>query len=116
MKRGLFTVAVLLLLGYGLFEAWRLLEGPQLSILSPVDGSATSSPAILIEGTAKNIAFLTINDKPSYTDETGHFRQLLSVPPGYTVVTVAATDRFGRRASESVSITMLNFCPVESYG
>lgn len=113
MKKGLFIAMAFLLIAYGLFEARRLLEGPRISIISPVDGSATSSPTVLIEGTATNIAFLTINDKPSFTDEAGHFRQLLSPPPGYTVVTVAATDRFGRRASKSVSITMLNFCPAK---
>lgn len=102
------VLAFIIVLTYGLFEARRLLEGPQLTITSPKEGSAVHSPAVLVEGVATNIAFLTINDKPSFTDEEGHFRELLSPPPGYTVVTVAATDRFGRRASKSVSITMLN--------
>lgn len=114
MRRALAITLCLLVVGYGLFEARRLLEGPQITIESPRNGSATSSEALIVEGEAYNISFLTINDKPSYTDETGHFRGILTPPAGYTVITVAATDRFGRRASKSVSITLLNYC--SSYG
>lgn len=106
--------AILLVVGYGLFEARRLLEGPEITINSPRDGIATSSRAVLIAGNAQNIAFLSINDNPSFTDESGNFRELLSLPPGYTVITVAAVDRFGRTARKSVSITMLNYCPAHA--
>jgi hypothetical protein len=112
----LIALVLTALLLYGLFEARRLLQGPQLSITSPQDGSAITEKFVIIEGMAQNIAFLTINDAPAFTDEAGNFRKLLSMPPGYTVVSVAATDRFGRRAKSSVSITMLNFCPLSVYG
>lgn len=97
---------------YGVFEAAQLIIGPQISIASPKDGSATSSGMVAVAGTARSISFLTINDKPAYTDESGNFTELLSLPPGYTVVTVSGVDRFGRRASKSVAITMRNNCPL----
>ncbi len=62
----------------------------------------------------ENISFLTINDKPSFADEGGKFVYRYSPPPGYTVVTVAAVDRFGRRVQESVEFNVLTYCPVES--
>jgi hypothetical protein len=107
------TVIVVLvgLLGYGLFEGRRILQGPRLHITMPLDGSATSSTQVELGGIAENISFLTINDEPSYIDETGHFTQMLSLAPGYAIFTVSATDRFGRRASEQVHITVLNYCP-----
>jgi hypothetical protein len=97
------------LVGYGLFEARKLIEGPQIRIDTPKDGSATSSNAVLISGTAENISFLTINDAPAYTDQAGHFALTLSPPPGYTVFVVAGVDRFGRRTSQKVTVTMLNY-------
>ena len=112
MKRGIIIVVILLIIGYGLFEARKLLEGPEISIQSPASGTATSSAIVTIVGKAQNIAFLTINDGPAYTDEAGKFVYQFSPPPGYTVVTVAAVDRFGRRASTSVSINVVNYCPV----
>lgn len=106
------VVAIVGILGYGLFEARKILEGPVITIESPRDGSATSSTGVIIAGEAQNISFLTINDKPSFADERGHFSQLLSLAPGFTVLTVAAIDRFGRKTSRSVSITVLNYCPL----
>ncbi len=112
MTRTIIIVAAVLLVCYGLFEGRKLIEGPQLTILSPGNGAATSSELITITGIAKNISFLTINDAPAYTDEAGNFIETISPPPGYTVVTVAAVDRFGRRARTEVAFTVLNYCPV----
>ncbi len=112
MRRMIFIAAGLLIIAYGLFEARRLIVGPEIRIDSPIDGSATSSTAVVVEGMAQNISFLTINDVPYYTDETGKFVYRFSPSAGYTVITVAAIDRFGRRASKSVSINVLLYCPV----
>ncbi len=112
MRRTLFILLLVLVIGYGLFEARRIIAGPELRIDSPTDGAATSSTAVTISGTALNISFLTINDAPAYTDENGHFSETITPPLGYAVITVAAADRFGRRTSTSVTITAVNYCPV----
>ena len=114
MNRLLIALAVVLVLGYGLFEARRLLQGPEITITSPAAGSATSSTLVTIEGTAQNISFLTINDAPAYTDASGKFALTLSPPAGYTVFTVAAVDRFGRRAAKQVAFTVVNYCPLNT--
>ena len=117
MQRGLVVLVVFIILSYGLFEARKLLEGPEITIDFPADGSATSTTAVTIVGTAQNIAFLTINDAPSYTDEAGKFVYRFSPPAGYTVVTVAAVDRFGRRASKSITFNVVTYCPIKNiYG
>ena len=110
MRRALVIGIVCVVLLYGLFEARKLLEGPEIAIDFPADGSATSTTAVTVVGTAQNIALLTINDAPSYTDENGIFVYRFSPPAGYTVVTVAAVDRFGRRASKSITFNVVNYC------
>lgn len=112
MKRAVIIAVILLIVGYGLFEARKLLEGPEITIESPADGTATSSAIVTIVGNAQNIAFLTINDGPAYTDETGKFVYQFSPPPGYSIVTVAAVDRFGRKTSKSIALTEVDYCPV----
>ncbi len=112
MKKTLWALVILAVIGYGAFEARRLVWGPSVVILSPTAGSATSSEVVTIAGIARNISFLTINDAPAFTDEQGRFLVRLSPPPGYAIFTVAATDRFGRRAVDSVPITVLNYCSV----
>ncbi len=114
MNRLLIGLALVVLLGYGAFEARKLVAGPEISINTPKNGSATSTALVTIEGTAQNIAFLTINDAPSYTDEAGKFVYRFSPPAGYTVITVAAVDRFGRRAHQSVALTVVTYCPLNA--
>ncbi len=106
------TTLIIVILVYSLFEARKILTGPDIHIDSPKDDTATSSSIITISGEAHNIAFLDINDAPAYTDLSGHFSEAISPPPGYSVVTVSARDQFGRRVSESVHITVLSYCPV----
>ena len=114
IRRTSIALVCLIVASYGLFEARKLLEGPVLTVTSPIPGSATSSSVVTIAGEAYNIAFLTINGKPAYTDESGHFIFTLSPPSGYTVFTVAASDRFGRHASKTIALTVLDFCPVHA--
>ena len=110
MKKFLCILALALLMGYGLFEARRIIAGPLIVIEMPQEGSATSSMAVVIRGVARNIAFLTINDRPAFTDEEGRFFERVSAPPGYTVFTAQGKDRFGRSNKAYVHITILNFC------
>jgi hypothetical protein len=112
MTRGIIIVLCILVVGYGLFEARRLVEGPVITITAPANGSATSSPLITVQGVAENVSFLTVDDKTVSADTSGHFSVTLSPPAGYTIITVAALDRFGRRTRKSVSITILNYCPL----
>lgn len=112
MNRVLILALCLALIGYGFFEARRLIEGPRIAVASPKDGAATSSALLTISGVAQNISFLTVDDKPAFTDILGHFSVTLSPPSGYTIITVAALDRFGRRTQKTIAVTVLNYCPV----
>lgn len=116
MRRALVIALALAAVGYGFFEARQLIAGPTITLVAPLAGTATSSPAVYIAGVARNISFLTINDAPAYTDEAGNFADVLTPPPGYTTVTVAATDRFGRSVKQTVAITVLNYCIDETQG
>ena len=111
VQLGLGGFFVCVIVFYGLFEAHRLLAGPQITVTAPLPGSATSSVTMVITGTARNISFLTVNDTPAYTDESGQFSITLAPPRGYTVVTIAASDRFGRSVRQFVPITLTDYCP-----
>ncbi len=113
MKRTLIILALLLIVGYGLFEARRLIVGPTLIIESPIDGSATSSTLVTVVGRVENISFLTINDQSASANEEGRFVYRYSPPVGYTALTAAATDRFGRRVEQRITFTLLTYCPVK---
>lgn len=112
MKRAAIALGLLLIVCYGLFEARRLLAGPQLVIDTPINGSATTSPIVTVTGRVQNISFLTINDKPFFADEQGQFVYRYSPPMGYTALTARASDRFGRQVEQTIAFNLLTYCPV----
>ena len=66
-------IFVLFISGYGIFQAEKILKGPQLSVISPVAGGVVTENHIDIDGTAKNISAIWLNDRAIYTDESGKF-------------------------------------------
>jgi hypothetical protein len=54
---------------------------------------------VMLQGSAENIAFLSLNGRQIYTDKKGYFQETLVLENGYTVATVQAQDRYGRSSS-----------------
>ncbi len=84
-----------LLLAYILWQARFLIQGPQLE-LTEVPPEHSNERIVHIGGQAKNIAKITLNGRQIFTDPHGDFREALVLENGYTVATIAATDRYGR--------------------
>lgn len=93
--------------GYGLVEAWPLLAGPTLTVVSPTEGTPYPSGIVSVSGVAKRAAEFTVNGAPALHGEDGSFAMMLTFPRGGSILTVAATDRFGR----TVSVTRTVFVP-----
>lgn len=94
-----YTIAILsalIILAYGYFEARYILAGPQITISVPQNGSLVKDPFVTITGQAKNISYLSLNDRQIYVDQNGNFKEKLLLYPGYTIIKLKATDRFGR--------------------
>ena len=98
--------AFAIVLGYGAFRAQNLVEGPQLTVTSPQNGSSFDKPLIAISGTAKNISFLTLNGNKIFTDESGAYNEHILLSPGYNIVTIEAQDRFGRIVEKTLQLTL----------
>ncbi len=80
---------------YVTFQARHILEGPIITLTSEERGEVTA-PTVTLSGTALNIASLSLNGRPIYTDDTGAFTETLVLPLGYTIMTLTAKDRYGR--------------------
>lgn len=89
---------------YGWFQAESFIRGPQITLEEP-HATAQTQSTIVVRGHAENITLLTLNGRTIHTDEWGNFAALLVLPPGYTIMTLRAEDRYGRTTSLSRELT-----------
>ncbi len=100
------AIIVLLILGYSLFEARKIIEGPQLTINSPSDGATIHGGIVIISGTVQNAAYLSVNDVTVLADAQGNFSTKLTPPPGYEIFKVTVEDRFKRSHTELLHLVV----------
>lgn len=97
----LFLVAL-----YTLFQARFLILGPEIRVATPLNGASPDSPVITVAGTARNIAYISLNGRQIYTDQKGAWSEKLIAPPGPSIMSLEARDRFGRHTEKQVEIVI----------
>ena len=85
----------ILVVTYGFFQAKVVLLGVNLKIEGISDGGIYTSPLINIKGVAKYASSLAINGEQIQIDTSGAFNNAIIIPPGFSVVTTEAKDKFG---------------------
>jgi hypothetical protein len=98
------VIIFLLILGYGLFQARNIIIGPELTILTPKNGDNVTNPLVTVTGVATNITRISLDDRQIFVDNKGNFSEKLLVPSGYTIIKVAAQDKFGRTTQKLVEL------------
>jgi len=83
-----------LFLWYVIFQARLLLAGPSIT-LNEEPHVVHKERTISIEGNVQNVVSITLSGRPNFVDEAGSFDELLVLEPGYTIMTLRATDRYG---------------------
>lgn len=92
------VVIVFLVLAYVVFQARFLLIGPQIALTN--DPTLRQSERVVtLTGNTKNISHLWLNGRSIFTDPEGNFSTDVVLENGYTVTTLEAEDRYGRRTS-----------------
>lgn len=104
LKQGGVIVFFLLLILYTLFQARFLILGPVINIESPHDGELVDQSVIMIKGTAQNIAYISLNDRPIFIDSKGNWNERYALSPGLSVITLRAKDRFGRETEKTLRL------------
>ena len=92
----IFVIICFIVLGYGYFEARNIINGPQISIKNPQNGMTLDNPLVTIMGSARNVAFISLNDRQIYVDDKGYFDEPILLSPGYNMIRLNVKDKFGR--------------------
>ncbi len=104
MTTYLIRAILLVFIGYGSIEAWPLVAGPTLSITSPADNASFPSGIVDVTGRAKRASTIMLSGAPLLHDQNGGFSSTLTFPRGGSILTFTATDRFGRRITQTRTI------------
>lgn len=81
---------------YSLFSFRDYIEGPEIIINEPVNGTTFSTSTVTIKGRVLRIQDVTLNNKPILIDTDGNFSEVLMLLPGYNVSVISAKDKFKR--------------------
>jgi uncharacterized protein (DUF58 family) len=102
------SIALLVLLAFYIYYQFeRYLEGPVISVGGELlEATTFTEPLLTIEGRARNVAFIYINDRQIFTDERGNFEELFLLQPGYNVVSIRARDQFGRHVEKRYEVAL----------
>jgi hypothetical protein len=109
-KRKSLTLIILLFCGaiifvYAFLNSRIFIAGPQIIIESPENGLVFSDPLIEIVGKAINTSFIKLNNNQIYVDENGIFKEKLLLPPGISIISLTASDRFNRTTEKTLWYT-----------
>lgn len=89
-------VITILIIGYACYQARNLIQGPTIT-LSSTGGTVHHTRTIDLVGTAHNVVVLRLNGREIHTDERGNFTHTLMLEEGFSITTLEAEDRYGRK-------------------
>lgn len=104
LKVTIITLFLLVIFGYSVYEGWNYATGPKITILSPTNGSAVAESFITIHGQTKNTSLITLNERPISIDEHGQFNEKILLSYGYNILTMSASDRFGKKTTKTLQL------------
>lgn len=94
----------ILILGYGVWISRDLLFGIQSTVSGITDGTSASEQILSLSGRARHAAKVTLDGRTLAIDLDGRWTDTIALLPGYNVLTVSATDKFGRVQTHSYRV------------
>ncbi|MDQ5957756.1 MAG: hypothetical protein QG665_80 [Patescibacteria group bacterium] len=89
---------------YAGFKMTAIVKGPSIEVLSPSSGAVYNQELAVIKGKAERISTIYMNDRQIFTDNEGRFSEPLLLFAGYNILTLRATDTFGRNVSKQIKL------------
>lgn len=109
LKFGSLIILGTIILLYSLFQGWKIIAGPIIDIYNPQNGITYSESLIQVEGRARNIAFIKLNDKQIFTDKNGYFSEKLLLSPGYNIIKLDAQDKFKNSTEKRIEVILKEY-------
>ena len=109
MKIAVLSLLGLIIVGYSLFQAKKLISGPIIDIYTPQNGATYNQTLIEINGRAINVAYINLNNHKIFTDKNGYFKEQLLLSPGYNILKLDAKDKFGTYTEKKLELILKEY-------
>jgi len=109
LRTGVITLLGIIIFGYSLFQAQKLLTGPVIEVYTPQNGATYSQTLIEIGGRALNTAHLNLNGRKIFTDKEGYFKEKLLLSPGYNIIKLDAVDKFKKYTEKTLELVLKEY-------
>lgn len=106
ISRGIISLVVLGILGFIGFRLYPIIHGPRIHVETLTNGETLMDSMIRISGIADYTQQLIVNGKELPLSPTGSFDEKLILNPGYNLVTIAASDRYGKTTNRSYIVVL----------
>lgn len=100
---GLFFAIV----AYAYFKSTAILEGPHITLTSPLSGMTATSSFIEVSGAVRHAKEITLDGRPIFIDLEGRFVEKLLLSNGYNIIELTARDVQGREERKTVEVVYL---------
>jgi Glucodextranase, domain B len=109
LRISLVALLGIIIVGYSAFQAQKLLSGPIIDVYNPQNGATYNQALIEIDGRARNIAYINLDDRPIFTDKDGYFKEKILLSPGYNVIKLDARDKFKKYTEKKLEIILKEY-------
>jgi hypothetical protein len=103
-----------LIIAYAVWRSLDYVRGPVIDVWSPIDGSGIASSTVTITGQALRVNNLGLNGDAISVDEKGDFSQTIVIFPGMNIITLTASDQFGRSTKKELDLVGLDAFPARN--
>ena len=107
-----FTSCMVLFLFIGVFSYFKMsfiLNGVQIQAsIEHNDGTSLAT----VTGNADNAVHLSLNGREIYIDKDGSFKEPMILIPGFSVITINATDKFGKSKEKKFQMVYKEGAPL----
>ncbi len=105
--KALAGIVVAVLIGFYFFhQSKAYILGPQINIITPLNGETLSHSYVLVKGQAMNISNLLVNGHTVLSGNLGNFETGLLLARGYNIIEISAKDKFGRTAGKKLEVVI----------
>lgn len=119
LKNSLIAVAVLFVVGYGIFNSRFIIQGPEITLEALDEESntiITEDKTLFLKGKVLHSSFISINGRPIFIDETGQFNEKLLLSSGVSIIDIYAKDKFGKEVRKKIDVLYQGNTPSVDYG